>query len=390
MKKIVFLLLLLLPIVNSCEVSGDPELLELMLEIKNQNEELREELKSLQAKSDSILNSMKANEKNSALISNKLDQVQKELDKVLKELEALNVQMEKNNANVQELKAQMAELNKKYEAILAKLESLQLLQKLLSEVELIKNQITELEEKSDSMLNSIASTNSSLEQLKANIAQVRGDLEKVLSEISKLTISLSNSNSNIDMIIEQLSKLQNQCKALTELLESLLIAPKVGDVYKGGIVFYIDETSLHGLIVSKVNQRNSATEWGCYCEDIKNTKSEVGTGSSNTKEMLRQCTTSLSIPNWAAKIVDDLELEGFKDWYLPSKDELNLIYENLHLKNIGNFSTTVPYWSSTQAIYGSCGIAGGAWTKNFGNGQQIQEIKSGYQATGAVRAIRSF
>ncbi len=50
MRKIAFLFLLLLPFVNSCEVSGDPELLELMFEIKNQNEELRGELKSLQAK----------------------------------------------------------------------------------------------------------------------------------------------------------------------------------------------------------------------------------------------------------------------------------------------------------------------------------------------------
>lgn len=47
-EKIAFLLLFLLSFVNSCEVSGDPELLELMFEIKNQNKEVRDKLYSLQ------------------------------------------------------------------------------------------------------------------------------------------------------------------------------------------------------------------------------------------------------------------------------------------------------------------------------------------------------
>lgn len=168
------------------------------------------------------------------------------------------------------------------------------------------------------------------------------------------------------------------------------ITPKIGDQYGGGIVFYVDPTTSKGLVVTKENVRDGSTEWGCYCQDIKNTKTEVGSGQNNTKEMLAQCIASQNISNWSAKIVNNLVEGGFDDWYLPSKDELNLIYQNLHLKGSGNFSKTIPYWSSTQASYGSCGPSGGGWSQNFGNGQQIQEIKSGYAGTGAVRAIRSF
>ncbi len=164
------------------------------------------------------------------------------------------------------------------------------------------------------------------------------------------------------------------------------VTPKIGDEYAGGIVFFLDETSLRGLVVSKVNLSNGGTGWGCYCQDIKNTKVEVGSGSNNTREMLSQCTSG----SQAAKIVDDYISEGKTDWFLPSKDELNLIYINVHKTGLGSFSTTVPYWSSTQTSYGSCGISGGAWTQNFGNGQQIQEYKSGYGGTGAIRAVRSF
>ena len=165
---------------------------------------------------------------------------------------------------------------------------------------------------------------------------------------------------------------------------------KIGDQYGGGIVFYVDPITLKGLVVTKEDVRNGSTEWGCYCQDIKNTKTEVGTGQNNTKEILTQCITSQDIPNWSAKIVNDLVNDGFDDWYLPSKDELNLIYQNLHLNGLGNFSKTIPYWSSTQASYGSCGLSGGGWSQNFGTGEQIQEYKRGYAGTGAVRAIRSF
>ena len=39
----------------------------------------------------------------------------------------------------------------------------------------------------------------------------------------------------------------------------------------------------------------------------------------------------------AARLYDDYELNGFNDWFLPSRNELNFMYGNLHLKGLGNF-----------------------------------------------------
>jgi hypothetical protein len=41
------------------------------------------------------------------------------------------------------------------------------------------------------------------------------------------------------------------------------------------------------------------------------------------------------------------QIEGFKDWFLPSQNELIEMYEELHAYAIGGFSSVV-YWSSTE------------------------------------------
>lgn len=115
----------------------------------------------------------------------------------------------------------------------------------------------------------------------------------------------------------------------------------LGSVHQGGIIFYLDGSGEHGLIAAPVDQGDYL--WGCEGTSVPGTSTALGTGQSNTTAIVNAC----SAPDIAARICDDLELNGFDDWYLPSKDELNLLHQNLYLEQIGNF-VTFRYWSSSQ------------------------------------------
>ena len=102
----------------------------------------------------------------------------------------------------------------------------------------------------------------------------------------------------------------------------------------------------------------------------------MGTGEQNTIDIETGCTTS----GTAADICANLSLGGYSDWFLPSKDELNLMYTNLEVFGIGGF--TIPsYWSSSE------GSAGSAWPQDFYSGNQSLNYKVN---TLRVRAVRVF
>jgi hypothetical protein len=94
--------------------------------------------------------------------------------------------------------------------------------------------------------------------------------------------------------------------------------------------------------------------------------------------------------NWenARNECDALELNGFSDWRLPSKDELNLLYINK--STIGGFVTNNIksvgdncYWSSTVGS----GYVHPLWFQNFETGKQDVIIDNWLLN---VRAVRTF
>jgi len=153
----------------------------------------------------------------------------------------------------------------------------------------------------------------------------------------------------------------------------------IGDTYQGGIIFYLDGNG-GGLIAAPSDQSSAA--WGCYGQSIGGTSSAVGTGAANTTAIVSGCSETAI----AAKICEDLTLGGYTDWFFPSKDELNLMYQNigpgdeLGLGDIGNFGSNV-YWSSTQVD------SNRAWKQGFTGGFQAFGNKS---LTNTVRAVRAF
>ena len=159
------------------------------------------------------------------------------------------------------------------------------------------------------------------------------------------------------------------------------IAYSIGDIYQGGIIFYIDGSGEHGLICAPSDQSYWNAEWGCELNDITGADgTAVGTGYANTVNIIAGC-SALGI---AALICNDFELEGYTEWYLPSKDELVLMYNNLWKdKNIGNLGGGV-YWSSSEyeSSHGTAGaldFRSGSWYDNFYKASKL-----------SVRAIRSF
>ena len=115
----------------------------------------------------------------------------------------------------------------------------------------------------------------------------------------------------------------------------------IGDIYQGGIVFYLDGNG--GGLIAAPSDQSSGAQWGCYGTPISGADgTAIGTGAQNTIDIESGCST----PGTAADICVNLVLSGYTDWFLPSKDELNLMYQNigqgnaLGLGNVGGFAIT--------------------------------------------------
>jgi len=108
--------------------------------------------------------------------------------------------------------------------------------------------------------------------------------------------------------------------------------------------------------------------------NISGTETGIGTGRKNTAVIL---TTDAAAP--AAKACKEYNYGGKTDWFLPSRDEMNILY--LGRNYVGGLSNTY-YWSSSLDSYGD------AWLHSFSSGGQgSTKFKDG---TDSVRAVRAF
>lgn len=181
-----------------------------------------------------------------------------------------------------------------------------------------------------------------------------------------------------------------------------------GGFYAGTIIDRNDGHT-YAIIVAPKNEGELATKapWGEYGKLIENCRS-FWHGLPNTEAM---ATAGSDIAKWARS----LNINGFQDWYIPARDELELIHRNLkptteeNWEYSGDNPSSVPagypyeaqapvqtsvldfqdgsaqamkrewYWSSTQSS------ADFAWYQYFDDGFQGNYVKD---TQSRVRAVR--
>ena len=191
------------------------------------------------------------------------------------------------------------------------------------------------------------------------------------------------------------------------------IQPIIGTSMGGG--FYAGRVRVGGevfaMIVAPKADGETSMSWNKSSKNVQGADSYMD-GAANTTAMLK---AGSDLAKWA----NDLRIGDSDDWYIPSQDELEIIYRNLKPTtetnslygrsglNASAVTPTYPYaseaptkttaeafqaggaeafddtwyWSSTQHADG----AGYAWFQYFSNGFQYYFNKS---ASGRARAVR--
>ena len=190
--------------------------------------------------------------------------------------------------------------------------------------------------------------------------------------------------------------------ATAAVAEKVYVAGDTGPA--GGLVFYDKGSVSEGWRYLEAAPTDIAVSgtyiYGYYRTDpngspvlIGATATAVGTGQANTTDLVNAMSSNAYIDafsfqststtaSYAAKLCDILVIDTFEDWFLPSKEELNLMYTNLKSNGWGGFTTTGFYWSSSEVS------SMGASARIFDStGNQADNNRS---SPGHVRAIRSF
>ncbi len=157
----------------------------------------------------------------------------------------------------------------------------------------------------------------------------------------------------------------------------------VGDFAHGGIVFWVDETGQHGLVCAKEDQSTGIQWYNGSNTTVNAVRDGIGAGMYNTERII----ANQGVGSYAAQLCANYQGGGYGDWYLPSKAEVNLMYQNKTVidatatVNGGSGFVSAYYWSSTE------GANDHAWDQYFGLGYQYNDFK---YFTYRVRAVRAF
>ncbi len=225
-------------------------------------------------------------------------------------------------------------------------------------------------------------------------------LESIVDYICTETIVSTDIECDTDVVVESGTTVTD---ALVDIVDYFCNnTPAPGYTYEigqyvstqGGVIFhrYIDSGVQNYLVVDTTDF--PVGPWSnITTPSIGPTAQSTWDGLSNSNAIVGQGATS-----GAAKLCLDLVSLGKNDWYLPSLDELSLLWHNRFNVNktlsgnssFGpisgaselNFSSS--YWSSTESTFGGAV----AWCFSFGSGNGTLVNKS--DSFTNTRAIRKF
>jgi len=136
----------------------------------------------------------------------------------------------------------------------------------------------------------------------------------------------------------------------------------MGQNYAGGSIFYLEPGGQHGMTAKR--DFFDGAPWGCEGLLIGSGAQhmEIGFGQTNTQAIVNSCSDNYT----AAYMCSQLTSESYDDWFLPSVEELRLVFTNLIEKNIYGFWAN-EYWTSTEYD------AGKAYSLNSSTGQNTSD-----------------
>ena len=186
-------------------------------------------------------------------------------------------------------------------------------------------------------------------------------------------------------------------------------AYKVGDAGPaGGIVFYDKGNNSGGWRYMEAAPVNASPDeyymWMAlnlldkFQSGDGDANRKVGAGKTNADAIMAFANQNGGGFGWAAQICDEISLNGFDDWFLPSVDELQYMYGNLKRRGLGDFEDEW-YWCSSYSY------TSGIWNNghiliviDFATGEEKRMVRESIITTpeipnrkiARVRAARRF
>jgi hypothetical protein len=148
--------------------------------------------------------------------------------------------------------------------------------------------------------------------------------------------------------------------------------PHYGGHYAGYIRGHDGQPDYHLFVAPKDRGQANELGWGGFGQRTEAAE-HTHDGRANTDALLKD-----PQPHPAAKFCADLTIDGHKDWYLPSREELRLAFVNCR-----EIFDELWYWSSTQYA----GSSNDAWAQLFNDGTQYYYLKVLKLRVRAVRRL---